>query len=133
MSAVYRLAQCTLLALLGAQILAVSVYGFWFFPTFADGIGPEDETTSGSANRTGAASIGLGGVIVLLDVLAWRGILRSMRHGAPPARPLLAAGAAQVLVAACALLVGWLSAAAAAVFVLLLALGCQLAGRPRAA
>ncbi|MHC0430074.1 hypothetical protein ACX6XY_07785 [Streptomyces sp. O3] len=90
------------------QIALVAAYSFWFFPTFAGGIGPEGETyTSDSSNLITVFSIGVGGVIIALDGWGCHGMLRSLRHRVPAARQLMAVGVAQLALAACATLLGW--------------------------
>ncbi|MFJ4880545.1 hypothetical protein ACIP93_35760 [Streptomyces sp. NPDC088745] len=98
------------LLLVSTQIAFTAVYFFWFVPTFSGGIGPAEEPhpSMASSNRTTLLSLLAGGVIVALDWWGCRGILRSLRHHVPAARPLTAACTAQLLLTACAVAAQWL-------------------------
>ncbi|WP_217200536.1 hypothetical protein [Streptomyces buecherae] len=132
MSTPHRLTRHAIQVLLVAQMGVVCGYCFWFVPTFAGGIGPEEETTGGPSDALVAAALAFGVVVVALDAVACRGIARAGRGAGPARRPLLVAGAAQALIVVCALVAGSAVAAAGAGLLLVLLAAAHLALRPRA-
>ncbi|QKW53222.1 hypothetical protein [Streptomyces buecherae] len=130
MSTLHRLTRHTIQALLVAQMVVVSVYCFWFVPTFAGGIGPEGETTGGPSDALVVAALAFGVAVVALDAVACRGIARAGRGARSARRPLLVAGAAQALVVVCALGAGSAVAATGAGLLLVLLAAAHLAFRP---
>ncbi|MBH1936668.1 hypothetical protein I5Q34_20710 [Streptomyces sp. AV19] len=115
------------LLLVVGQTLLVAAYCFWFFPFFANGMGPEDEASGSRLAPVVPVVVGL--LVVAVGAWVCRGLLYVLYGRGPTAKAVRAASALQVLVAGCAVLVGWPTAAAAAGLLLALLLAALVLHR----
>ncbi|MEU2510447.1 hypothetical protein [Streptomyces syringium] len=110
--------------LTAGQTVLIAFYCFLLAPLFAGGLGPEDEVSS-SGDYLVVCAMAFGAFAVVTNVWSCRGMVRALKNGISTGRTLPAACAVQVPVVACAVVVGWLTAAIAAAALLLLLLVCQ--------
>ncbi|MFF5387153.1 hypothetical protein ACFY5H_02120 [Streptomyces sp. NPDC013012] len=93
-----RLTLVAALLVLLAQALLSAAYLFWFFPVFADGIGPDGPGagTSG-AGLTVPVSLAAGAVVTVLGLWVLYRLARALAGGPTATRPFLVAAVVQFL------------------------------------